>query len=195
MFREILSGFSVLTAVLGIVMATPAAACTDTANAWDCVHDAASGTWGTNATGKTYTGSFTLSQWYLGSIRCDSVTAEVDLIINVDGSIDVAMTSFHSSASSHSFCVDITYNNLPWTGPLDGTEAPASETDATPAGLTIATFTILYNGTMICQDSLDLSFANDGSGGSQFDFDDSIAGWAGSCSIDGTLFNSHIAAH
>lgn len=191
MFTKAFSGLFLAIMTLGFaVWSSPAAACPDTWG-WDCFHTGSGSS--TVVSGVEYAGSGTISHWYTGTIACDVVTATIDGSIT-SSSLDVAFTDFDGSNSSSSLCANVTFHNFNWTGSSSG-GAPSSETDTTAVDITIRTPVIKYNGTTVCEDEVDITLANDGSGGSTIDIDDTISGWAGSCTLDATLANPNLSFH
>lgn len=196
MRQKFLSHLAFIAAVFATTtFSAPAAACSDTANQWDCIHDG-SGTYPTSITGVEYRGSGTLSHWYTGTLWCNGLRASLDLAIS-NGTLSVDVTDFDASASTSSAkCPHITFSNFNWSGSDAGSGSPTSSTDTTPVKISVGTVVVSYQGTVVCSDSsVDETIQNDGAGGSLFDFDTFTSGWGGDCSIDGTLTNSTISVH
>lgn len=193
-------GLSLTSAALGAVMlSTPVAACTNTAGQWDCVEVAGYDTMG--VTGVVYTGSFTVSHWYIGTHWCNDARATLDFTLDSNGDAQVPVADFDTSwSTSNTWCTRFDYSS-DWVAyddasdtvaGIDSARSPSTVTD--PVTGEFRTFQLSYSGTQICNDDLPFTFQNDGVGGSLFDFDASISGWTGDCSIDATLTHSDIQA-
>lgn len=194
MFRMFCSGFALIISALGMsVFSAPATACTDTTDAWDCIHDGGNSI--TSVSGVSFSGSSTFYYWYTGSIGCDDVRAVVDVMVNTDGSSDLAIKSFDASNSTDPGCANFTYHEFDWTGSHDGAGSPSSETDTIHAAYEVGTVVIQLVDTEICRDSVSMAFGNDGLGGSDLMVNDTFSGWAGSCNWIVNLTNSYISMH
>lgn len=202
MFRKIVSGLSLGAALLGaIAVSAPAAACTNNSGQWDCVEVGGYNT--TGVLGVVYAGSFTLQHWYMGTIWCNDVRATVDITIDANSDAQITITDFTGGwSTSAPICANMTFSNFDWVGyddasdtvaGIDSTRSPSAITD--PVTGEFRTFELSYSGTQICHDDLPMTFQNDGSGGSYFDFNTSISGWAGNCTIDATIAHSDIQAY
>lgn len=192
MFKKMVPGVFLISMAFGITaFSSPALACPDTQD-WDCFHTSAGSS--TSVSNQQFSGSGTLSHWYTGTIACDDVVAIWDGFI-WSGDLYIAVTGFDTSNSSNTDCADLSFSNFNWNEMLSAPSWPTSETDIVAVMLTLSTPTISYLGTQVCQDDVHLTYANDGAGGSSVDIDTSISGWAGSCSLDATMYNSTVSVH
>lgn len=200
MFKSISNIALAATALGTVAFSAPANACTNTSGQWDCVEVAGYDT--TGVMGVVYTGSFTMSHWYTGTIDCDDARATLDMTIDANDDLQVPVAELDASWSSNAWCANASYSS-DWVGyddssdsdaGIDSTRAPTAVTD--PVTGEFRTFVLTYSGTQICNDALPFTFQNDGFGGSSFDFNASISGMlGGNCTIDGTLTHSAIQAY
>lgn len=170
---------------LAIFSAPASAACTtDTQNAWECLE--AGGTDLTSATTYsgpyTYEGSMSLSHWYTGTMNC-TIIVVVEVIVDPvtnEGSIRITVIT--------SGCLQMTFPGLPSTATISGASGGDIYTKHTGSTTGVTPLTIDYNGTTVCSDYVDLEFGNDVNHTdkdepSYIKVDDTLSGWAGSCTL------------